>query len=82
MDDLDSIRKVLQRNPDLKWGFVIYRCTYDDDQKWARFMDYLNTRVRLNLEEDSAGYLAKRIDWAVQEDREALEGAGSSRVRE
>jgi hypothetical protein len=82
MDDLDSIREVLQRNPNLKWGFVIYRCTYDDNQKWARFMDHLNTRVRLNLEEDSAGYLDERIDWAVQEDREALEGAGPRRVRE
>ena len=84
MGDLDSIREVLQRNPDLKWGFVIYRCTYDDDEKWARFMDHVNTRVRLNLEEEDegAGNLAERIDWDVQEDREALADAGPSRVRE
>ncbi|KAJ4989480.1 hypothetical protein SVAN01_05015 [Stagonosporopsis vannaccii] len=81
MDDLEKVREVLQRNADLKWGFVIYRCTYDNDEDWARFMEHLNTRVRLNLEEDNAGELFERIDWAVQEDRDSLDGAGPSRVR-
>ena len=55
MDDLEQVRETLQRNANLKWGFVIYRCTYDNDKNWARFVDHLNTRVRLNLEEDNAG---------------------------
>ncbi|OSS43557.1 hypothetical protein B5807_11748 [Epicoccum nigrum] len=81
MDDLKDVREVLQRNPGLRWGFVIYRCTYDDDEKWVRFMNHLNTRVRLNLDEDGSGFLFDRIDWAVQEDRLTLENAGPSRVR-
>ncbi len=82
MGDLKRVRKVLTRNPDLRWGFVIYRCTYDDNSQWARFMEFLNTRVRLNLEDESAGHLFDRIDWAVQGDPESLDGAVPSVVRE
>ena len=82
MGDLKRIREVLERNADLRWGFVIYRCTYDDDEKWARFMDFLNTRVRLNLQDEDGENLFERIDWAVQEDRESLDGAGPVAVRE
>jgi hypothetical protein len=81
MDDLEHVREVLQRNADLRWGFVVYRCTYDNDAEWLRFMEHLNTRVRLNLEEDGAGELFDRIDWAVQEDRETMDNAGPSTVR-
>lgn len=45
-------------------------------------MNHLNTRVRLNLQEEGAEHLFDRIDWAVQEDQEALEGATSRTVRE
>ncbi|RMY45146.1 hypothetical protein D0864_15496 [Hortaea werneckii] len=27
-----------------KWGFIVYRCTYGGDARWARFMTRLNTR--------------------------------------
>lgn len=83
MDDLKYVREVLERDESLRWGFVIYRCgAYDDDGKWQRFMNHLNTRVRLNLQEGGAEDLFDRIDWAVQEDEEELEGAASSTVRE
>ncbi|KAF1977388.1 hypothetical protein BU23DRAFT_550708 [Bimuria novae-zelandiae CBS 107.79] len=29
--DIVATREILERYPDSKWGFVIYRCTYDDD---------------------------------------------------
>ena len=61
---------------------MIYRCTYDDEEKWQRFMDHLNTRVRLDLQDEGAEDLFDRIDWAIQEDEEELEGAASSTVRE
>lgn len=25
-----------------KWSFVVYRCTYGDDESWAQFMSRLN----------------------------------------
>ena len=82
MGDLKRIREVLEWNADLRWGFVIYRCTYDDDDEWARFMEFLDTRVRLNLQDEDGEDLYERIDWAVQEDRESLDGARSDAVRE
>lgn len=60
---------------------MIYRCTYDNDKDWARFLKHLNTRAWLNLEEDDAGELFERIDWTVQEEREALDGVGPSTLR-
>ncbi|KAK7185078.1 hypothetical protein PSPO01_08990 [Paraphaeosphaeria sporulosa] len=64
----------------MRLGFVVYRLTYENDYKWARFMDHLNTRTRLNLEKNGAGDLFPRIDWSVQEDP-ALEDADYDEVR-
>jgi hypothetical protein len=81
MDDLVHLRNILKRNPDLRWGFVIYRCTYESDSDWAHFMDLLNTRVRLNLEEEGGLDLLDRLDWCVQDDRDVLDDASTSQVR-
>jgi hypothetical protein len=81
MDDLAQTRNILKRNQDLRWGFVIYRCTYESDSDWARFMDLLNTRVRVNLEEESSLDLFDRLDWCVQDDRDVLDGASTGQVR-
>jgi len=78
---MDDTRELLEEDPTAKWGFVVYRCTYGDDDEWARFMDYLNTRTRLNLENWGHADLFERIDWLVQEDREKFEGAGTSALR-
>lgn len=81
MGDLKRTREVLERNADLRWGFVIYRCcAYNDNEKWARFVESSNTRVRLNLQDEGGEDLFGRIDWAVQEDPE-LDGAGPAAVR-
>ena len=81
MDDLAQTRSILKRSPGLEWGFVIYRCTYESYSDWARFMDLLNTRVRLNLEEESSLDLLDRLDWCVQDDRDVLNGASTGQVR-
>lgn len=83
MSALNRIRKKLQKNPDAKFGFVVYRCTPHtdvDDAKWVRFMDYLNAQARAKLEEAGAGDLIERLDWNVQDDGE-LVGKGEGFVR-
>ena len=35
--DVERLRKNLKRFDYDKWGFVIYRCTYDDDAAWKCF---------------------------------------------
>ncbi|KAF2637835.1 hypothetical protein P280DRAFT_471995 [Massarina eburnea CBS 473.64] len=76
-DELADIREKLAADPAAKWGFTVYRCTYESDEEWAAFMTYLNTRTRLNLEGTGDGDLFDRVDWNVQENKE-LFGAGST----
>jgi len=78
--DCISIREQLAHFPGSKLGFVVYRLTYADDARWAQFMNYLNTRIRLGLEEDGDGDLFQYIDWDVQEDP-ALEDADEVEIR-
>ena len=82
MPDLDcvSLREEIQQNPDIRLGFVVYRLTYTDDAQWERFVDQINTHIRLNLEEDGEGDLFQLIDWDVQEDP-ALQDAGADDIR-
>lgn len=81
MANLEDTRRALTKDLKSKWGFVIYRTTYTDDAEWKRFMDHINTRIHLNLEDEGAGDLFSRLDWCVQEDL-ALENAGTDQVRE
>jgi hypothetical protein len=80
MAGMQDTRRFLSEHPEAKWGFVIYRATYQDDGEWKRFMDHINTRIRLELEEDGDTELFSRIDWCVQEDA-TLDGARPREVR-
>lgn len=80
MPDIDCIRDFIALYPGVKVGFTIYRLTYNDDEAWARYMDHVNTRIRLNLEEQGDGDVYDHIDWDVQEDP-ALEDADEETVR-
>ena len=81
MANIEDTRHALTKDLESKWGFVIYRTTYTDDAEWKRFMDHINTRTLLNLEDEGAGDLFSRLDWCVQEDS-AVENAPVSQVRE
>ncbi|KAJ4348949.1 hypothetical protein N0V95_005035 [Ascochyta clinopodiicola] len=81
MPDMDCIREHIALYPGVKFGFTIYRLTYSSNAQWARFMDHLNTRVRLNLEEEGNGDVFLYIDWDVQEDP-GLDDADEETVRE
>jgi hypothetical protein len=70
MPDIDCIHEHIAIYPGVKVCFAIYRLTYSDDARWARFMHYLNTRVRLNFEEQGNDDVFPHIDWDVQEDPE------------
>jgi|SRR5690242_992404 len=74
MPDIDSIRKQVALHPERKLGLVIYRLKYCDDTRWVRFMDHLNTCVRLDLEGDGDGDIFPYIDRDFQKNL-SLEGA-------
>ena len=75
-----KIRETLQSNPEAKFGFVIYRCTYNNDADWHRFMELLNEQTKTSLEENKIGDLYSRIDWNVQQDP-SLDEADFEEVR-
>jgi len=77
---IERIQQNLQQNPDAKFGFVIYRCTYSDDEKWNRFMEYLNARAKSSIQSWEAPILFQRLDWNIQEDP-SLDGADMVEVR-
>jgi hypothetical protein len=69
-----------------KWGFVIYRCTYQDDHAWERFKQIIHERTQKSMEmsdtPEAANSLADSLEWTFVEDRTALDGASKSQLRE
>lgn len=80
MSEVSRIRAELRTAPNAKWGFVIYRCTYYDDEKWKAFMQILNGHAFHSLTFEHAEDLMASLDWAVQEDP-SLDGASKDEVR-
>jgi hypothetical protein len=76
----------LAANKHGKWGFVIYRCTYQDDYAWERFKQIFHERTREYMEmsetPEAATSLAEKLEWTFVEDRVALDGASRSQLRE
>jgi hypothetical protein len=65
-----------------KWGFVIFRGTYDNDAEWNTFIALLEQSVVRGLQfaklEDK---LRPDLEWTIIEDRASLEGASKDTVR-
>ena len=78
---LQGFHNWLMKYPDRKWGFVTYRCTYDDDEAWREFMIFLKARVKFTVEGEGAGDIYDRIDWIVIENKETLDGADQKEVK-
>lgn len=79
-NEYTRLRDKLLRYPDAKFGFIVYRCTYDNEPDWAKFMKFLDAHVQWKLEKYGIGDLYSRLDWTVQEDPE-LEGASEEEIR-
>ncbi|KAK5637687.1 hypothetical protein RRF57_013402 [Xylaria bambusicola] len=65
------------------WGFLIYRCTYGDDEAWNRYMEAFKKQVHSVLEHYGRDWLLEKYaQWTVVEDEETLNGASKQQVRE
>jgi hypothetical protein len=64
-----------------KWGWVIYRCTYDDDEGWTRFKQFINQQSRANIAESDTPELADSLEWTFVEDRATLDRASIDQLR-
>ena len=77
-----DIRDHLDVVPIDKWGWVIYRCTYADDEAWARFRDYVEAESRKEIAESDAPEIADRLEWTWVEDPASLDGISTIALRE
>ena len=78
----DCIERYLQEDGHRTWGFVIYRCTYENDDDWGQFMERLRGRIRSTLEIYNGLDMMDSLSITVFEDRSILDNASTSVVRE
>jgi hypothetical protein len=76
------LSKVLISSKHDKWGFVIYRCTYEDDQAWDRFQQVFRERKQQALQRSDTPKIADSHEWTFVDDRTALDGASRPQLRE
>lgn len=68
---------------DGQWGYVVYRCSYGDNDVWSEFMARLNDTVRGALDRAKDGHLIKdSFAWTIQDDQSRFEGASKAEIRQ
>jgi hypothetical protein len=81
-DEVVQLREHLHNQNLKSWGFVIYRCTYDDDVKWEKFIKHFKDEVHDSLKNTfKTPDLLETLTWTVKEDRELFEGATIAQLR-
>ncbi|KFZ10641.1 hypothetical protein V502_08022 [Pseudogymnoascus sp. VKM F-4520 (FW-2644)] len=66
-----------------KWGWVIYRCTYGDDEAWAQFQKLINDRSRKSMaEREFPPEVANSLEWTFVSDQSLFDGASRDQLRQ
>lgn len=63
------------------WGFAIYRCTYDSNSEWDRFMERLDSCAKVSLRALDHPELYDTLEWNVHSDAGALDGVSQDITR-
>jgi hypothetical protein len=79
--EIEDIQYEMEQVNQTKWGYVIYRCTYSDDEAWNSLIEFLKTDTREWLKENNALDLAEKLDWKIVSDSQVLDGASTDQVR-
>lgn len=75
------IRQTLQVEGHTKWGFVVYRCDYADDEAFMKLLSNIYHEAAYCLKVLEAEDLQPALDFTVKEDRKSLDGATIDQVR-
>ncbi|KLJ12566.1 hypothetical protein EMPG_12394 [Blastomyces silverae] len=67
---------------DKTWGFVVYRCTYSDDDAWEEMLDLICSHMEGYLMMEGGEEFWDRHELIVVDDRTQLDGASSHVVRD
>ncbi|UQC91411.1 uncharacterized protein CLUP02_16946 [Colletotrichum lupini] len=64
-----------------KWGWVIYRTTYGDDEAWERCKEIITYRTRRNIADSDAPGIAKNLELTFFDDKFLFDGASKHQLR-
>lgn len=73
---------VMRDTKHLKWGFLVYRVYYGDDEAWERFMYILNRTTDHFLGDLVKPHIAPLLEWTEMQNRTAFDGASKDDIRE
>ncbi|KAK2803671.1 hypothetical protein FQN50_006887 [Emmonsiellopsis sp. PD_5] len=63
------------------WGFVVYRCSYSDEEAWQQMLELIKGHVVTYLEGEGMEDLWLSHELVIREDRERFDGASPAVVR-
>lgn len=72
----------MELKKDASWGYVIYRCTYQDDRAWHRMLQLINDHVKSDLEAEERMDLLPCHQLVVMDDQMKFDGATTHEVRD
>lgn len=82
LNSADRIERRLAQDRHTKWGFVIYRCTYESDSEWTEALSRLRKSTETCMEFYNGMDMLENMLFTVIEDKQTLDEASTSTVRE
>lgn len=84
LNSADRVQKDLFEDGHRLWGFVIYRCTYDDDAAWTTCLERLYASIwkSMHFYEGLELLEEERFNLTVFEDANQFDGASAQIVRQ
>ena len=77
----ESVLKWLHIEHEPKWDFVVFRCTFDDDEAWTQCLECLQACTSATLKQgEHCENAIVMLNWVIREERE-LDGAGADMIR-
>lgn len=76
-----GILQDLRELPFDKWEWVIYRCSYSDDETWARLRARIEAESRESIAMSDAPEILDHLEWTWLEDRTSLDGISTTELR-
>jgi hypothetical protein len=81
-NNADNVERQLQEDGHKIWGWVIYRCTYVNNEEWAEFMACLRYWNEYTLRSSNALDMLPSVDYQVFENPDLFDNAHPSTIRE
>ncbi|KAI7309553.1 hypothetical protein KC315_g12950 [Hortaea werneckii] len=81
LNEAVKIKRNLNQDSQDRWGFAIYRCTYDDDAAWDRFTDIITTRAQKETRELGEPEILDKLEWTILDDRQIFDNATTGFLR-